>query len=151
MLGMFSCKPSSDAEVKDAKENLAVAQTQMDEAQANKDDAAKAKESDDWKNFKHESDSAITSMENELQVMEDKIKKSGKSEQKQMQVNYDKSKKDIQQLKDKLDKKNSEFQEDIKSFNQKVVEKNQSFKRELKHDMDALGQSMKDLFKDNVK
>ena len=39
----------------------------------------------------------------------------------------------------------------MQRFDSKVSEENQSFKREFKHDMDELGKSIKDIFKDNVK
>ena len=144
---MVSCNQSPNQKVKDAKENLTEAKDELKDALAKEIEAAKAKETAEWKSFKNNADSSIINMENDLKKLEARIDKAYSKDQKKLKSEYDKSKSNMEALKDKLNRRNTEFENDLK----KVSEKNQSFKREFKHDMDELGNSFKDLFKDNSK
>ena len=148
---MVSCNQSPNQKVKDAKENLTEAKDELKDAQAKEIEAAKAKETAEWKSFKNNADSSIIYMENDLKKLEARIDKAYSKDQKKLKSEYDKSKSNMEALKDKLNRRNTEFENDLKNFESKVSEKNQSFKREFKHDMDELGNSFKDLFKDNSK
>lgn len=148
---MFSCNQPSNKEVKDAKENLTEAKTELKDTQADENEAAMAKETAEWNNFKNEADSSIASIETDLKRFEARIEKTGKKDKQKLKAEYDKSKSDMEALKEKLHKRYQEFENDIKNFDKNVSEKNQSFKREFKYDMDEFGKSFKDLFKDNVK
>ena len=83
--------------------------------------------------------------------LEQKIGKAGKKEKAKLKSQLNTADKKIQEEKEKLKQRNADFEEDMKTFNESVVTKNESFQREFKHDMDELGTSIKDLFKDNVK
>ena len=81
----------------------------------------------------------------------------------------EKNKKDIQSLKEEsrnkkedarakyneavadLEKRNNRLQKKLDDYKDDSKESWQSFKREFNHDMDELGSSIKDLFKDNKK
>jgi ATPase subunit of ABC transporter with duplicated ATPase domains len=148
---IFACNRNSTKEVTEAKENLTEAKTELQDSKINEKEAAKAKETAEWKSFQNESDSTINSAENDLKKMEVKVEKASKKDKQKMKMKYEKAKSDLSILREKLQKRNIEFENDIKSFDEKVSQKNQSFKREFKHDMGELGNSIKDLFKDNVK
>lgn len=157
-LSMFGCEKSSTKEVQNANENIIEAKEKITKAEnelhdAAKDEAetAKTKQISDWNYFRNESDSSIETMENDLKKIEVKIEKSGQENKQKLKVDYTKSKSDLATLKEKLKQKNATFEKDMQKFDNTVSEKNQSFIREFKHDMDEIGKSIKDLFKDNVK
>ena len=84
-------------------------------------------------------------------------------------MRIEKNKKDIQSLKEEsrnkkedarakyndavadLEKRNNRLQKKLDDYKDDSKESWQSFKREFNHDMDELGVSIKDLFKDNKK
>ena len=148
---LFSCNQYSNKEVKEAGENLTEAKTKLKEAIANENDAAKEKETAEWRNFRNEADSSITHMENDLKKIKVNIEKASKKSKLKLKADYAKANSDMAVLKEKLHQKNIEFENDIKSFDKTVSENNLSFKREFNHDMEEFGKSLKDLFKDNVK
>jgi len=148
---MFGCNQTSKQEVKDADENLTTAKSELKVAVVNENEAAKAKAVAEWNYFKNESDSLISNMEIDLKRMEVRLEKAKKSEKVKLSADYEKAKSDIVKLKEKLVQKNVEFENEIQIYDDNVSEKNESFKNEFKHDMDELGKSLKDIFKDNVK
>ena len=79
---LFSCNQSSTKEVKNAKENLTEAKSELKLAEEKEHEAAKAKEVAEWKAFKSETDSTITTLENDLKKMEVRMEKAGKNEKK---------------------------------------------------------------------
>lgn len=123
----------------------------LNDAEIKSIEAEKARENAEWNMFKAEADSTINSMEMELSRLSDKVNNSSKKDKENLQEKYDKSKEKVAGMKERLQKRNEEFQSDMQSYNEKISEKNKTFQRELKHDMNELGESMKDLFKDNVK
>ena len=148
---IFACNQTSTKEVTEAKENLKDAESELKDAKINEKEAAKAREIAEWNNFKNESDSTIASAENDLKKMEMNIEKASKKDKQKMKNQYDKAESNLAIFREKLQKRNVEFENDMKDFNDNVSQKNQSFKREFKHDMNAFGNSIKDVFKDNVK
>jgi len=54
-------------------------------------------------------------------------------------------------MQEKLHQNDLEFEPDMIAFNAKMVDRNESFNREFKHDMDGLGKSIADRFRDNAK
>lgn len=148
---LFSCNQSPNNEVKNAKENLTEAKSELEQAQERENEAAKAKDMAEWKAFKNEADSSLAIIENDLKKMQVRIEKARSKDEKKLEADYNKAKTDLVVFKEKLHKRNLEFEEDIRHFDRKIAEKNQSFKREFKHDMNEFGAALNDLFKDNVK
>jgi hypothetical protein len=148
---IIGCNQTSNKEVIEANEDLAEAKTELKDAQDNKDEAAKEKATAEWKYFKNEADSSIESMQKDLNKLTIKIEKAGKNEKRQLKADYTKAENNIVVLRGKLHQRNIAFESEMERFDNTVSEKNQSFQREFKHDMEELGKSMKDLFKDNVK
>ncbi len=148
---MLGCNQTPKQEVNDAGENLTTAKIQLKEAVINETEAIKAKAVADWNYFRNSSDSIISEMEIELKKLEVRLEKANKSEKIKLNADYEKAKSDIAKLKEKLVQKNVEFENEIQIYDDNVSDKNESFKNEFKHDMDELGKSVKDIFKDNVK
>ncbi|MBL0315937.1 MAG: hypothetical protein IPP69_09210 [Flavobacteriales bacterium] len=124
---------------------------ELNDAEIKAIEAEKTQERAEWNLFKAEADSTINSMEMELSKLSDKMNTSSKKDKERLQEKYNKSKEKVADLKVRIQKRNEEFQTDMQAYNEKISEKNKTFQRELKHDMNELGESMKDLFKDNVK
>ncbi len=148
---IFACNQNSSKEVTEAKEKLTEAESELKDAKISEKEAAKARETAEWNSFKNQSDSTIAVAENDLKKMEIKVEKASKKDKQKMKVQYEKAKSDLSVMREKLQKRNIEFENDIKDFDDNISQKNQSFKREFNHDMNALGNSIKDVFKDNVK
>jgi hypothetical protein len=147
----FSCNSSSNKEVKEADKNLSEAKTELNEAETSEHKAAVEKETAEWKAFRNETDSSITKMEKDLDLIKAKAERAGSKDRKKLKSDYAGSKEKLVAMKEKLRQKNIDFEKDMKTFSEKVSVKNESFKREFKHDMNEFGKSFKDLFKDNVK
>lgn len=145
-----SCNEPSK-EVQAAEDNVDIAQEELKHALSKENDEAQAQEMADWDAFKNKADSTVTSLENDLKKLDDRINKAAAKDKQKLRADYDKSKNDIQLMKEKLVQRNLEFEEDMKRFDKTVTEKNRSFKREFEHDLEQLGSSFSDLFKDNVK
>lgn len=148
---VFGCNSTSNKEVKEASENLSAAKNELNDAQANEKEAAKAKQVAEWTYFKSEADSSITTMQNDLEKMGARIEKASEKNKQKLKADYAKAESNVAALREKLRQQNVEFEKDMERFDDNVSEKNQSFKREFKHDMDELGKSLKDLFTNNVK
>lgn len=148
---ILSCNRASNKEVNDANENLTEARNDLKDAKINANDAAKEKAIADWNHFNNESDSVLLSMENDLAKMEVKIGIAGKTEKRKLEADYKKTKSDLAELREKLRQRNAEFEKDVEKYDNSLEDKNESFKREFRHDMNALGESFKNLFKNNVK
>lgn len=96
---------------------------------------------DDFKIYKAEQEKKIA--ENDKKIAELKAKKN-KVKQEKLSAYEDRI--------DELEKKNNELRSRIASYRKDEEKaKWESFKKEFNHDMDELGKSLKDLFKDNIK
>lgn len=98
-------------------------------------------QSDEFKTYRAEQEKKIA--ENDKKIAELKVEKN-KVKQERLSAYEDKI--------DELERKNNELRSRISTY-RKDEEKGkwESFKKEFNHDMDELGKSLKDLFKDNVK
>jgi Fic family protein len=124
----------------DAEENVAEAKQDLKEARIEeRTEAQKALESEDYKALKLESESKIK--DNEKRI--DELKKMKKDSQKDINDAYLKSI-------DELEQKNNALKTKIDNYdtNQSGWD---SFKREFNHDMDELGQALKDITVNNKK
>jgi hypothetical protein len=146
-----SCNDASKKDMSDASNNIKEANADVKEAVIVSNDSAKAAAISNWNTFKNESDSAIAGMEKEAKTIEAKIAKANNKEKEKLQAYLKSIKEKLNGLKMRLEQKNIEFKNDINKFDATVVTKSQSFEREFKHDMNELGTSFKNIFKDNVK
>jgi len=102
------------------------------------DEAQKVASAEEWKTFKSESEVKISDFENRIAELKVKMKKPGKALDAQYEKRIDTLEQKIRELKTRMEN----------------YEKSQSdwekFKREFNHDMDELGQALKDLTVDNT-
>jgi hypothetical protein len=99
---------------------------------------AKADYLAEWQRFKTESKEQIKANENRIDAFKEKIDKAaGKNKAK-----YKKAVAELEQKNRDLKKKLEEYKDEGES-------KWQEFKTNFSHDMDAIGKTMEDLFKDN--
>ena len=104
-------------------------------------DPKSKKQTDEYKTYRLEQEKKI--IENDKLIKELKTKKN--EVKKEKLINYENKIKE-------LEKKNNELRKKIVvNYKDEGVNKWESFKKEFNHDMDELGQSLKNLFKDNVK
>lgn len=126
------CKP----ETKEEKES----QEKLQEA---KEDVALAKKNanaEEWQTFKDSTDSVIS--QNEIRIAELKVKM--KNTGKAIDAKYEKNI-------DLLEQKNKDLKVKIDTYKNDTKSDWQSFKREFNHDMNELGNALKDVTIDNKK
>ena len=125
---------SSTGKVDDAKANVADAKEDLKDANA---ELVKTANEEEWRLFKNETELKIKDIENRIDVIQTKMKSSGKA----MDAVYTKQ---IENLESKI----TNLKERVYGY-----EKSQSdwasFKREFNHDMDELGQALNDLTTNN--
>jgi len=118
--------------VKEARKNVVDAKNDLKEAQ---------KESEkDFQKFKKESDQKIRGNERSIAALKLKLSKIHSKET----IGYRKDLKALEQ-------KNSKMKKELANYKVKDNDKWTSFKREFIHDMDELGQSLKDFTVKNTK
>lgn len=104
-------------------------------------DPKSKKQTDEYKIYRLEQEKKIA--ENDKLIKELKTKKN--EVKKEKLINYENKIKE-------LEKKNNELRKKIVvNYKDEGVNNWESFKKEFNHDIDELGQSLKNLFKDNVK
>jgi hypothetical protein len=128
----MSCKPSTKEEVK-ATEKVKEANEELVEAK-------KAATAEEWEAFKKYGDSVINKNDERIAELKMKMKKNGKS----IDAKYDENV-------EALEQKNKDLKVKMKAYKNDANADWQSFKREFNHDMDELGQALKDLTVDNKK
>ena len=107
-------------------------------AQAKQDTAsARAERAKEWQAFKLESEQQIVDNDKRIDAFKAKMEKAGTK----AKAKYSK---EITELK----KKNHELKEKLEDYKDGDQSKWQEFKTNFKADMDAVGKTMKDLFKD---
>jgi predicted RNase H-like nuclease (RuvC/YqgF family) len=113
--------------------------TQDSLAQAGVDSqAVKTTYSEDWQNFKSESEQKIKENENSIAAFKEKMKKSGKK----VKAGYKKEVANLEETNRQMKKKLEEYKNDGKSTWA-------DFKAGFNKDMDKLGKAVKDLTSDN--
>ncbi len=126
---MTSCNSSAE-KVEDAKENVIEASHDLDQAEENY--------TEEYNKFQLETEQKISDNEKSIIV----LKEHTKSIKKEVKADYEKTIAALEQ-------RNAEMKEQAKNYKGEGQEKWQSFKREFNHDMDELGQALKDLTKNN--
>jgi predicted RNase H-like nuclease (RuvC/YqgF family) len=134
---LVSCKPSTKEEnasqekVQNAKENVQDAKDSLAVAR-------KAATAEEWQAFKNQTDSIIN--ENEIRIAELKLKmnKTSKSIDAKREKNIE-----------ALEQKNKDLKVKIETYKNSVDADWQSFKREFNHDVDEMGNALKDITTNN--
>jgi hypothetical protein len=129
---LVSCKPATK------EENEATEKAK--EANQELIDVKKAATAEEWKAFKNSGDSLINKNEEKIAELKLKMKNTGKS----IDAKYDKNIEILEQ-------KNKDLKVKMETYKNDTKEDWQSFKSEFNHDMDELGQSLKDFTVDNKK
>lgn len=119
--------------VKDAEQELKVVQKDANV------EAARVASAEEWQAFKDESELKIKGNEVRIAELKNKMKTSGKT----LDSMYE------QRIKD-LEQKNKDLRARMLGYD-KTQSNWETFKREFNHDMDELGQALKDLTIDNKK
>lgn len=124
----------------DAKANVQDAKQDLKEAQRDADAAVlKAASAEEWKTFKSESDALIRDNEIRIAELKEKMKKTGKSIDAVYAENIA-----------VLEQKNRDLKTRIDTY-EKSQNGWEAFKVEFNHDMNELGQALKDLTVNNKK
>lgn len=127
---LVSCKPATKEE-NEAKENAQEANQELI-------DVKKAATAEEWQAFKNSGDSLINKNEEKIAELKLKMKNTGKS----IDAKYDKNIEILEQ-------KNNDLKVKMETYKNDTKQDWQSFKSEFNHDMDELGQSLKDFTVDN--
>ena len=125
MAGIFlaGCGKKSEQKVEEAKQEL-------------KD--AKADYLAEWQKFKTESEAQIKVNEDKIDAYEEKMEKAGHK----AKANYKKAVVELKQ-------KNRDLKRKLEEYKDEGESKWHEFKTNFSHDMDSVGTTLKDLFKDN--
>jgi hypothetical protein len=102
------------------------------------DEAKRAATAEEWQQFKEDTNAKIEENNAKIAELKLKIKKTGKDIDKTYQKNID-----------AMEQKNKELKVKMESYKNDVNSDWKSFKREFNHDIDELGQSLKDFTVDN--
>lgn len=124
---------NAQTDVKEAKQDLKDAQRDADAA------AVKAANAEEWNTFKSQSEAIIRENDVRITELKEKMKKAGKALDAVYAENIS-----------KLEQKNRDMRTRIDTY-EKSQNGWESFKREFNHDMDELGQALKDLAVNNKK
>ncbi len=124
-----SCKPSAKEEA--AQENVEIAKDELA-------DARKEANQEEWQSFKDEMNVVIVKNEARIDELKQDVKKSGES------ANHEYDKKI-----DALKAKNAELKTKMNLYKNDANSDWKSFKSEFNHDMDELGESLKNFTVNN--
>lgn len=128
---LVGCQDKSKQEA-EAKENVENAKENLDDAKAELSVARRAATEQEWQAFKDSTNATIKQNEIRIAEMKAELKKTGKT------IDSEYSKK-IQEL----EEKNKEIKNKLEVYKNDTNSDWQSFKKEFRHDMDDLGQSLK--------
>jgi Skp family chaperone for outer membrane proteins len=129
---LISCNKPPEKGMEDAKEEIMESHQDLNEA-----------------NEKYNAEFKEYKLEQEKMILENKEKIADLKEKKKEVGTENRAKYDARI--DELEQKNNRLNEKLSKYNYESKENWESFKNEFNHDMGELGQSFKDLFKNNVK
>jgi DNA polymerase III delta prime subunit len=132
-----SCKPNTEKE-QAAQDSVDSAKVAVTDAEDDLDEAKRAATAEEWQEFKDATNAKIEENNAKIAELKLKIKKTGKDIDNAYQRNIDTIEQKNKELKIKMDSYKNDVNSDWKSF-----------KREFNHDMDELGQSLKDFTVNN--
>jgi hypothetical protein len=127
---LTGCVKTSEQKVEGAKENVGEVKQDLKDAQT--------KYLTEWQTFKLESEQTIADNEKRIDAFKEKMERAGSK----ARAEYNK---DVEVL----EQKNRELKKKLEEYKDEGQSKWEEFKTNFKHDMDGLGKTMKDLFKDN--
>lgn len=136
---LTSCKPNTEKE-QDAQDSVDSANVAVEEAEEDLDIAKRTATAEEWQEFKDATNAKIEENNAKIAELKLKIKKAGNDIDQTYQNNID-----------TIEKKNKNLKAKLDSYKNDVDSDWQSFKREFNHDMDELGQSLKDFTVNNKK
>jgi cell division protein ZapA (FtsZ GTPase activity inhibitor) len=119
---VMGCGKTSEEKVEGAKQDL---------------EKAKADYQAEWQKFKTESEAQIKVNEDKIDAFKEKMEKAGAK----TKAKYAKS---VAELKEK----NKELKQKLEDYKDEGQGKWEEFKSNFKHDMDSVGKTIEDLFKD---
>lgn len=134
-----SCKPATQEEV-EAAENVEEAKQDVEEAREDLAEAKKEANTAEWEAFKKSGDSIIAINDARIAALKLKMKSTGKSIDVKYQNNID-----------ALEQKNQNLKVKIKDYKNDVDADWKSFKNEFNHDINEIGDALRDLTVDNKK
>ncbi|PVX47872.1 hypothetical protein C8C85_3835 [Flavobacterium sp. 103] len=132
-----SCKPNTEKE-QTAQDSVDSAKVAVTDAENDLDEAKRVATAEEWQAFKDSTNVKIEENNAKIAELKLKIKKTGKDIDKAYQRNID-----------TIEQKNKNLKAKMDSYKNDVNSDWQSFKREFNHDMDELGQSLKDFTVNN--
>ena len=132
-----SCKPNTEKE-QAAQDSVDSAKVAVTDAENDLDEAKRGATAEEWQAFKDSTNVKIEENNAKIAELKLKIKKTGKDIDKAYQRNID-----------TIEQKNKNLKAKMDSYKNDVNSDWQSFKREFNHDMDELGQSLKDFTVNN--
>jgi hypothetical protein len=131
MVGTLStgCGKTSEQKLESAKENVGEVKQDLKDAQA--------EYRAEWQTFKSESEQTIAANEKRIDAFKEKMEKAGH-----------KAKAKYRKEVAVLEQKNHDLKNKLEEYKDEGRSKWEEFKTNFKHDMDGIGKTMKDLFKD---
>jgi exonuclease VII large subunit len=127
---LTGCEKMSERKVENAKETIRDAKQELKDAQT--------KYLAEWQTFKRESEQIIEANEKRIDAFKNTMDKAGPK----VEAKYSKGVALLEQKNRDLKKKLDDYKDEGQS-------KWEEFKTNFKHDMDGIGKTMTDLFKDN--
>jgi exonuclease VII large subunit len=127
---LTSCGKTPEQQVDNAKEKGGEAKQELKDA--------RTEYLAEWQTFKRESEQTIEANEKRIDAFKEKMEKAGPK----VKAKYSKEVATLEQKNRDLKKKLDEYKDEGQS-------KWEEFKTNFKHDMDGIGKTMKELFKDN--
>jgi len=134
-----SCKPNTSEE-QVAQDKLEEAQIDLEDAKEDLSEARRTATSEEWQTFKDDTNAKIDSNTTKINDLKVNIRKTGKQVDQVYQKNIDVLEQKNQDLKNQMDTYKNDANSDWKSF-----------KKEFNHDIDQLGESLKDFTVNNKK
>jgi DNA anti-recombination protein RmuC len=137
MLGsvITSCHQSSSNKIDNKEDKLLKEQEDVVEAKQDLNQALR----DSVRQFKMDAQNMITENNRKIDVFKEKIAKGKKSTREKYETKVN-----------ELERKNKDLQKRLDEFSDESGDKWASFKREFNHDMDEIGNSLKDMTVDNT-
>lgn len=130
-----SCQNSSSSKIDNKEDKLLKEQEDVVEAKQDLNQALR----DSVRQFKLDAQNTISENNRKIDEFKEKIANGKKAARDKYEVKIS-----------DLERKNKELQKRLDEFNDENGEKWASFKREFNHDMDEIGNSLKDMTEDNV-
>ncbi|MCW2118584.1 hypothetical protein [Flavobacterium sp. 7A] len=148
---VISCGKKNKEDAEAVKADVTEMNKDLEKGAMNTGTDAKETVSEDWQKFEASSKLTIKSYNYQIKELRTKIATADKEGKTKLSENLDKLEQKNKELKEKLDLKGKELKENVQEMDQAAKDKEVQFEREFQHDMDEMGTSLNDFFKDNIK